>query len=95
MRISRKYAVSKCEDLLELASVTDGDIRDEVMQDYAVHILALKSINDSYPDEQLLKLTSKLFDIGDRFPIMTVEEIEECMVLCEVLQVLSENVLTL
>ena len=95
MRITRQHVIDKCEELLTLAPLIQGSLRDDLMHDYSVHVLALKSINDPYPDEQLLNMTSRLFDIGDKFPRMNVEEIEESMVLCEILQILSENVLTL
>ena len=90
--LTKQDVIAKCEELLDLAKVTQGQLREEIMDNYTIHVLALKSIGDSYPDDQLLALTSRLFDIGDKFPyIMSVEEIEESMVLCEAIEICGQE----
>jgi len=89
--MTKQDVVAKCEELLDLAKVTQGLLHDEIMDNYTIHVLALKSIGDPYPDDQLLKLTCRLFDIGDKFPHMSVEEIEESMVLCEAIEICGQE----
>ena len=69
------------EETLWQAHKIDEAFYQEILHDWAVNVLALKYIGDSYPWERLIDIEERRLDIEARLPDVSEEDFEDYIVL--------------
>jgi len=89
--VTKQGVIDKAEELKEICRQShkySQEFYEELLDEYAVHVWALKSIKDEYPWMQALKIQEKYDKIEARLSNITDEEFEEFIVLGDFLAVL-------
>jgi len=93
MRVTElRQKATDLEQSLPDALLIDDDFLQELLDSYAVNILALKSIDDSYPWERAIQFQERHDQLESRLAKTTQEEFDEYCVLTALLGVLYEEV---
>jgi len=85
--------ISKAEELKETcrqAHKYSQEFYEELLKEYAIYVLALRSTGDSYPWEEILELQDKQVEINQRLPNVTDEEFNEYIFNNDLLGILLE-----
>lgn len=91
MLLTCQEIVSKVEELRELMGLASGELQQELLDKYAVHIWALAVAGDRCVLEQMLEIQTRLDDLSEKFPNLTDVEVEESLLLCAVLNILRRS----
>ena len=87
-KITRQSVIDKIvelEEALREAIKIDESFYEELLNDYKVHVWALKSIGDIYPSDRAIDIQEQFDKLESRMPNITFEEV---MLLSDLLEVL-------
>jgi len=89
--MNKVEVISKAEELKEVCRQAQGysqEFYEELLDDYSIHIWALKSIGDSYPWEQVLEIQEHHSKIEELLPNVSDKVFEEYIFLNDLIGVL-------
>lgn len=70
--MKRADVIAKANDLedtmIDAAGIVGDDIITELLQDYSVHVWALKSVGDDYPLEQAIRIWDIIEFVESKLP---------------------------
>ena len=87
----RKEAINKIEELelsLSEAQRIDEAFYQELLDDWSIHIWALKSIHDSYPYDRAIDFEGRKTQLELVLPDSSKEFCEEYLRLCNLLEII-------